>query len=331
MTQNRNNPAADPPTLIAPGATLAIRHVTTYRYARPVTLGPHRLMFRPHDSHDLRLLRATLGISPPAAELRWLHDVFGNSIAIARFAVQADVLRFQSDLLLEHYGLERPEFPIEEYARTYPFSYSAAEIPDLGRTTERHYDDPEHRVDEWAKQFAVPDPASDSGLVETQPMLERMMRAIKADFRYAAREAEGTRTPAETLALGSGSCRDFALLLIEAARSLGFAARFVSGYLYDPALDGAAAGTVGAGSTHAWVQIYLPGAGWVEFDPTNALVGGRNLVRVAVARDPQQAIPLAGEWTGEPADYLGMEVAVTVTARPEGIDAPAEGDSTIGV
>ena len=293
----------------------AIQHVTTYRYARPVRLGPHRLMFRPRDSHDLRLLGATLTISPPAASIRWLHDVFGNSVAIAEFAGEAVELRFQSDIVLEHYGLDSPEFPIADYARTYPFSYSVEEIPDLGRTTERHFSDPGHEVDEWAKQFAMPDPAVAHGLVETQPLLERIMHAIKRDFAYAQRDAEGMQTPAQTLALRSGSCRDFALFMIEAVRSLGFAARYVGGYLYDPAVDRAGAGVSGAGSTHAWVQVYLPGAGWVEFDPTNALVGGRNLIRVAVARDPQQAMPLTGEWTGAPADYLGMEVSVVVTAQ----------------
>jgi len=294
-----------------------IQHVTIYRYARPVGLGPHRLMFRPRDSHDLQLLNATLTISPPAASIRWLHDVFGNSIAIADFNCKASELRFQSDIALEHYPLDRPEFPIEEYARTYPFSYSAEEIPDLGRTTERHYADPEHKVDKWAKRFAMKDPAAGTQLVETQTMLEQMMRAIKEDFRYAMRDTEGTQTPVETLARGSGSCRDFALLMIEAARSLGFAARFISGYLYDPAIDGAAGGIVGAGASHAWVQIYLPGAGWVEFDPTNAIVGGRNLIRVAVARDPSQAVPLSGAWTGDPQDYLGMDVTVTVRSQSE--------------
>ena len=292
-----------------------IRHVTTYRYARPVRLGPHRLMFRPRDSHDLRLLSANLTISPPAASLHWLHDVFGNSVAIAEFAGEASELRFQSDIVLEHYGLDSPEFPIAEYARTYPFSYSADEIPDLGRTVERHYQDPHHEVDEWARRFAVPDPSSGSGLVETQPLLECMTRAIKSDFTYLGRDAEGTQSPVDTLARRSGSCRDFAVLMIEAARSLGFAARFVSGYVYDPAFDRAGSGVSGAGSTHAWVQVYLPGAGWVEFDPTNGIVGGHNLIRVAVARDPKQAVPLSGEWTGAPADYLGMEVVVTVTTR----------------
>lgn len=292
---------------------LIIRHVTIYRYARPVRIGRHRLMFRPRDSHDLRLLGATLTISPPAASIRWLHDVFGNSVTIAEFSAETAELRFQSDITLEHYALDAPDFPIEEYASTYPFSYSNDEIPDLARMIERHYPDPEHKVDGWAKQFATPQPGATQSLVHTQPMLERMMLAINSGFVYASRTAEGTQTPVETLARGTGSCRDFSLLMIEAARSLGLAARFVSGYQYDPAIDNGIVDMPASGATHAWVQIYLPGAGWVEFDPTNAIVGGKNLIRVAVARDPRQALPLIGEWTGKASDYLGMEVSVAVT------------------
>jgi transglutaminase-like putative cysteine protease len=295
----------------------SIRHATTYRYANPVKLGDHRLMFRPHDSHDLRLLSATLEISPPATSMRWLHDVFGNSVAVASFGIEATELRFVSDVVLEQFAPDEPAFAIEDYARTYPFSYSAQEIPDLGRTIERAYPDPEHKVDEWAKQFAVPSPEDEGGLVETQRLLERMTFAIKDTLTYAAREAEGTQAPDQTLALGSGSCRDYALLMMEAARSLGFAARFVSGYLYDPAAEGRDGAMTGAGSTHAWVQIYLPGAGWVEFDPTNGIVGGKHLIRVAVTRDPTQAVPLSGSWFGAPGDYLGMTVEVTVATLPE--------------
>ncbi|HXE40856.1 MAG TPA: transglutaminase family protein, partial [Azonexus sp.] len=196
-----------------------------------------------------------------------------------------------------------------------PFSYSNDEIPDLARAIERHYPDPEHKVDNWAKQFATPEPGAASGLVHTQPMLERMMQAIRNDFVYTIRAAEGTQTPVETLEQGAGSCRDFSLLMIEAVRSLGLAARFVSGYQYDPDIDNGIVDTPGAGATHAWVQVYLPGAGWVEFDPTNAIVGGKNLIRVAVARDPQQALPLTGEWTGSANDYLGMEVSVVVSSN----------------
>ncbi|WP_448203662.1 transglutaminase family protein [Azospirillum sp. sgz302134] len=301
--------------------TLDIRHTTTYRYANPVTFGDHRLMFRPRDSHDLRLVETALVIEPMPAKVRWLHDVFGNSIAVASFDAPATELKFESHIRVEHYPLEAPEFPIEDYARTYPFSYSAEEIPDLARTTQRHYPDPEHKIDDWAKRFVV---LGEGGPPDTQDMLVAMTQSIKESFTYQARDLEGTQSPVETLEMGSGSCRDFALFMMEAARSLGFAARFVSGYLYDPTRDGPArdgaegggvvGGVVGGGATHAWVQIYLPGAGWVEFDPTNGIIGGKSLIRVAVTRDPTQAVPLAGSWTGAPADFLGMTVDVQVTS-----------------
>ncbi len=290
---------------------LDIHHVTTYRYARPVSFGDHRLMFRPRDSHDLRLVETGLVITPAPAAVRWLHDVFGNSIAVASFDQPAPELVFRSHIRVEHYPLGDLEFPIEDYARTYPFSYTAEEVPDLARTAQRHYPDPEHRVDDWAKRFVM---IGGGGPPETQEMLVAMTRAIKEGFTYRARDDEGTQSPVETLETGTGSCRDFALLLMEAVRSLGFAARFVSGYLYDPARDGGGGGMVGGGATHAWVEIYLPGAGWVEFDPTNGIIGGENLIRVAVARDPTQAIPLSGSWTGAPADFLGMTVEVQVTS-----------------
>jgi transglutaminase-like putative cysteine protease len=282
---------------------VTIRHTTVYRYAAPVTFGDHRLMFRPRDSHDLRLLETGLQINPPA-NVRWLHDVFGNSIAVASFLEPAQELQLVSTIRLEHFPGIALEFPLEPYAKHHPFSYSAEEVPDLGRTMERHYPDPDHRIDQWAHRFVA-----GPGETDTQALLVSITAAIREELRYEAREAEGTQTPIETLDRASGTCRDFALFMMEAARSLGFAARFVSGYLYD---DGA----VGGGATHAWVQIYLPGGGWVEFDPTNALIGGQKLVRVAVTRDPSQAIPVAGTWTGAPSDFLGM--TVDVQTMPQG-------------
>lgn len=290
---------------------LTVRHVTEYNYAKPVTFGEHRLMMRPRDSHDLRLLDTALTITP-AATVRWLHDVFGNSIAIATFSEKAAELVVESSFRAEHFPLPETEVAVEETARHYPFSYDAAEIPDLMRTVERHYPDPEHRVDAWARRFVE---AQKDG--DTLAILRCMVEAIESEFTYNPRDEMGTQDPLVTLESGTGTCRDFALFLMEAARSLGLAARFVSGYLYDD--EGS--GVVGGGATHAWAQIYLPGAGWVEFDPTNGLVGGRNLIRVAVTRDPKQAIPLGGTFTGAPADYLGMTIRVEITADED--SAPA--------
>jgi transglutaminase-like putative cysteine protease len=303
-------------------ALLTVRHVTTYRYTKPVVLGEHRMMLRPRDSHDLRILSTRLAIAPQPVAVRWLHDVFENSVAVATFDKPGSELKIESEIEIEHFESSEPDCPIEEYATTYPFSYSANDAPDLTRSTERHYPDPTHQVDTWAKSFLNP-----NGPTKTLAMLEAMTGFVNRDgFTYASREAEGVQNPVETLEQRSGSCRDFALLMIEAARSLGLAARFVSGYLYVPSADGPT--NVGGNATHAWVQIYLPGAGWIEFDPTNGIVGNRDLIRVAVVRDPAQAVPVSGIWTGAPADFQGMTVEVSVTTRAAKPPAQSKGTPT---
>jgi transglutaminase-like putative cysteine protease len=263
------------------------------------------MMIRPRDSHDLRLLNTRLMISPQPVAVRWLHDLFGNSVAIASFQTTATELHIVSEIALDHYERNEPDCAIEAYAATYPFAYAVDAAPDLLSVIQRHYPDPNHALAGWAKRFL-----RSTGPTETLATLTDITQTIKAEFRYAARATEGVQAPVETLQLGSGTCRDFALLMVEAVRVLGLAARFVSGYLYSPAA--ASQGKVGGGATHAWVQIYLPGAGWMEFDPTNGIVGNRDLIRVAVVRDPAQAIPISGSWIGSPADFLGMTVEVSV-------------------
>ena len=291
---------------------LTVTHRTEYRYAQPVRFNEHRLMCRPRDSHDLRLIDTRLSYSPNGS-VRWLHDVFGNSIAIISFSEAADQLIIESSFDAEHYPAAQDHIWIEDYARTLPFNYAAEDVSDLGRTRERHYPDPERRVDQWAKRYAE---ENHGGTLET---LIALVTAVKERFTYRRREEMGTQTPLETLDLGSGSCRDFALFMMEAVRSLGLAARFVSGYLYDETLLEAGAGVIGGGTTHAWMQVFLPGAGWVEFDPTNALVGSRNLIRIAVARDASQAIPLSGSFVGASGDDLGMivDVTIAIAGQPE--------------
>jgi transglutaminase-like putative cysteine protease len=287
---------------------LAVRHVSIYRYRQPVAFGEHRMMFRPRDSYDQRLLDARLEITPKPSSIRWVHDVFNNCVTLVEFSGRARELRFESLIRLDHSPILDLDFPIAAHARTFPFAYDAEEMPDLLRSIEPQYPDRRHELAAWARQFL-----GRGGPVSTYEMLAAMTNGIRRNFTYTARSEMGVQDPLTTLKLRSGTCRDFAVLMMEAVRSLGLAARFVSGYLYVPSKD--VRGHVGGGSTHAWLQVYIPGAGWMEFDPTNGIVGNRDLIRVAVARDPQQAVPLSGTWTGFPSDNLGLSVDVQVTSE----------------
>jgi transglutaminase-like putative cysteine protease len=286
---------------------LTVRHATKYTYARPVSFGPHRLMLRPRDSHDLRLVGAELTLSPPG-HVRWMHDVFGNSVALVEFQQPGASLSIVSTLKIERWGIEGPAFPIAPEAEFYPFIYSSSDRVDLGRLLEQHYPDPDGVLARWANSFVTARP------MRTLDLLQNMNAALAPNIVYAERHEPGTQAPYETLRNKTGACRDFALTFIEAARYLGLGARFVSGYLYDPALDKGTA-TQAVAATHAWAEVYLPGAGWIEYDPTDVLIAGEHLIRVAVARDPSQAIPISGSYTGTAADFLEMTVEVTVTAE----------------
>jgi transglutaminase-like putative cysteine protease len=282
---------------------LTVRHKSVYRYFEPVSFGEHRMMFRPRSSHDVRLVSSKLCIVPEPSRLHWLHDVFDNSVAIATFSDEASCqLLFESTVTLEHYEAPLPEYAIEPYAATWPLAYTNDEATDLVNARNRRY--PDAAVDKWARSFIAR--GSDTS---TMALLRAMTMEIKEEFRYTRREEKGAYRPADTLCRRSGSCRDFAVLMIDAVRSLGLAARFVSGYIFVPDHDA----TRGGGATHAWLQIFLPGAGWVDFDPTNSIVGSRHLIRVAVAWDQHQALPLWGTWTGAPDSFRGLDVEVSVT------------------
>jgi len=242
----------------------------------------------------------------PSASVRWMHDVFGNSVAIASFSKLSTELRIESSLVLETFSAERPPFQITPDALRYPFIYSADDRIDLGRTLERQHPDPNDRLGSWARGFVMSNPT------DTSALLADLNSGVGTQISYQSRETEGTQTPIETLNRGWGSCRDLAVLLIEAARSLGFGARVVTGYLYRAADDSPVA--IGAGATHAWADIYVPGSGWIAYDPTNRTIGGKDLIRVAVTRDISQAVPISGSFVGTADSYLGMTVDVTVTA-----------------
>lgn len=284
-------------------AILSVRHVTAYAYSRPVRFGEHRMMFRPRDSYDQRLIQANLAVSPDPGSVTWVHDVFGNCITNVVFTTPSTDLRFETNILLDHTPQLAPQFLVDPAAKLWPIAYDADILPDLAAYLEVQH--PSAELEKWARQFTR------SGLeTEVGHLLMTMTMGIRESFHYSRRTDPGTQNPEVTLAYRKGTCRDFAWLMIEACRSLGFAARFVTGYVYVPSRD--VNWIRGGGATHAWVQVFLPGAGWTEFDPTNGIVGSRDLIRVGVARRPKQAMPLSGNFIGDRADYLGMTVEVKV-------------------
>jgi transglutaminase-like putative cysteine protease len=287
-----------------------ITHTTHYRYAQPVMLGVHKVMFRPRDSHDLRVLATDLQVTPTPQDVRLIQDVYSNSVALVQPQSPATELKVVCAFSVEHTGTRALDFPLSPRAQNYPFAYDDEERLVLAHYLMPYYEDPDGSLLAWASQFTLgQDPTG------TRELLVAMTQFIRDTMQYQARFDEGLQTPYDTLRLQSGTCRDFATLMIEAIRHLGYAARFVSGYLYTPWLDSGLEPAFGPGATHAWLQVYLPGAGWIPFDPTNNLIGGTNLIRAGVARHASLASPVSGSWTGSASDYLGMEVDVQVRKR----------------
>ena len=284
---------------------ITVHHRTAYRYRRPVTLWPHRLMLCPRESRDLQVISCVVTVSP-TAQVTWADDVFGNAVATAVFEGASDSLVIESALELQLKGSAWPIFNTSASAIVYPYRYSDDDWMDLGSLTGRQYPDPDGRLANWARAFVCGD------RTDTLALLKDLSVGVSRWIRYQSREDEGTQTPIETLDRGVGSCRDFAVLFVESARTLGFGARLVSGYLFNP--EHILQGSTDAGSTHAWAEVFVPGAGWISFDPTNRSVGGANLIPVAVARDIRQAAPVSGSYAGNADALEGMEVEVLVTS-----------------
>ena len=285
--------------------TLRIHHRTTYRYRQPVSLGAHRLMLRPRESRDLRIISSNVTVTPLGV-VTWAHDVFGNAVATVAFQAMAGSLVIDSVAEIQLNAAAWPVFDIAASAIVYPFQYSGDEWIDLGAFRVQQYPDQASRLKGWARAFVR------GTSTDTLSLLKDLSAGVSGSIRYQSREEEGTQSPSQTLDRGWGSCRDFAVLFAEAARSLGFGARIVSGYLYNPDQD--IVGSAGAGSTHAWAEVYVPGAGWITFDPANRSVGGFNLIPVAVARDIRQATPVTGSFVGAADAFLDMNVEVSVKA-----------------
>ena len=283
---------------------LAIHHRTNYHYGVRMDFGPHRLMLRPRESRNLQLIEHDLTLQPKGS-VTWAHDVFGNAVATATFQEPSDTLCIESTAMLELDTEQWPVFEVTASAAKFPFLLTDDDMADLGALRLQGYLDIHGRLRTWTRSFVAGDPT------DTLSLLKDICAGIAASFSYETREDEGTQTPEQTIERKSGSCRDFAVLFVDAVRSLGFGARIVSGYLYDPNQN--MLGSAGTGSTHAWAEVYVPGAGWITFDPTNRSVGGFNLIPVAVARDIRQVIPITGSFVGPLGEIVGMDVDVRVS------------------
>ena len=286
----------------------SVHHLTTYRYRRAVGFGAHRMMFSPRESHDQHSLEASLTITPEPSSLTFSDDALGNRVGVATFRRRAETLVFDNHIRVRISRSHPRGFDIDDRAYSLPIALSEDERSDLAPFMARRHPDPEGALEAWARHFlrqGSPTPTLD--------LLTAMIRGIRGGLAYNRRTEKGIQIPAETIMLGSGTCRDFTELMIEALRALGLPARFVSGYLYVPSRD---RGEVhGGGATHAWVQVYVPGAGWIDMDPTNAILGNEGLIRMAIARDPSEALPLSGSYIGAADDELGMEVMVKVACE----------------
>jgi len=297
-----------------------VEHTTTYRYRQPVSFGEHRAIFLPRGSFGGRILNYDVTTNIPA-KIRWMNDSLSNNVAVITPSEEATELSIACRFTGMHFGVRgSQQFKVDARAESLPVQYSSDEWIDLVTFMRPHCDDPDGEIAAWARGFLS------GGSTLTVTLLKDVMDVIGSTFTYEARDAQGTQTPIQTLREKRGTCRDYAWLMIETLRRLGFACRFISGYLYDSALDGGMVGAVGSGATHAWVGVFLPGAGWLHYDPTNRINSGFDLIPVAVARHPAQAMPLSGSWFGSSGDYLGMTVDVRVHKAAEvPIDVPLEG------
>lgn len=307
MLQTADLPAPLRPTIGGHKVLLRIHHRTSYLYASPVSLGPHRLMLRPRDSMANRLLSFSIETTPPSL-VTWSEDVQGNAVAHALPLWPSDILVIDSHCRIDHRVEPRPAIGIATAAARYPFRHADADWSALGEMAQPEYADPDGTLRSWAEGFVAAPPT------DTLALLRDINSGIASWVFYQSREAPGTQTPLETLQRGWGTCRDLAVLLADAVRCLGFGARLVSGYLYNPQREGLDDAGFGEGSTHCWVEVYLPGAGWTAFDPTHGTYGGHGLIPVAVARGITALTPVQGSFTGPGSAYIGMTVGITVTS-----------------
>ena len=276
-----------------------IVHRTYYNYSASVNLGAHNLLLRPREDHELRIESFALKCTPQA-DILWHRDVEDNSVAIANFKDPTRQLTIESEIIIKQYNESPLNFIVADYALSYPFEYKPddkfllspyMELPDL---------ETRRLLNDWIFNIY-----KSSEQIETYSLMQRIASHIYTSMSYTVREEPGVQSVQETLSLGSGSCRDFALFFMECVKCLGLASRFVSGYLYAPLMSNQ------IGSTHAWAEVFIPGGGWKGFDPTIGDIVGKDHIPIAVARLAEAVPPISGSFSGVAESTLDVGVWVT--------------------
>lgn len=278
---------------------IRIYHFTEYNFSQPVEFTEHRLLLRPREGHDMRIASSRLDVQPQS-RTKWYRDIYGNSVGVLSLKGLSDYLRVESEVVIEHYQDSPLNFIVDDRAVTFPFPFEPEDRLDLLPYRTHTWPNEAQQLKSWVMRFWSPGQS-----IETFVLLDRINKAIVSEFRYNMREEPGVQSPAKTLELLSGSCRDFAAFFIEAVRYLGLPARFVSGYLHNP-------GSAQHGSTHAWSEVYLPGAGWIGFDNTSGQVTGTAHIATAVHRHAEAIPPVAGSFIGPAGISSTLKVTVDV-------------------
>lgn len=276
---------------------LEVRHRTVYTYSEPVAFGQHRLVLRPREGHDLRIVDMLVQIEP-AHEITWIRDVYGNSIALVDFTALAKRLEIASDVTVERVEPFPEKHFHEPWLVAWPVAYAVEEQPVIDAYRRLSFPDDAARLEKWLDE-TLPRRAADA-----EGMLLDLCSRVHASVAYRRRGEKGVQTPRATLETASGSCRDLATLLMDAARVLGVASRFASGYAHG------AASLAGHASTHAWTECYLPGLGWRGFDPTSGKATGLQHVATGVSQHPRGVMPVSGSFVGARQLFLAMQVEV---------------------
>lgn len=276
-----------------------IVHRTYYNYLENVTLGTHNLLLRPRENHELRIESFILNIIPKAKVL-WHLDVEDNSVAVATFDIPTQQLFIENEVIIQQYNESPLNFIVADYAINYPFKYLPNDNFILSSYMVLPNEETRILLNNWIYNVY-----KYNEKIQTYTLLQKLTTYIFENFTYKVREEAGVQSAKQTLTLGSGSCRDFAFLFMEAVKCLGLATRFVSGYLYAPLMSNQ------VGSTHAWAEVYVPGGGWIGFDPTTGNIVGTDHISVAVSRLPDNVPPIAGSFVGISDSTLSVGVWVT--------------------